>query len=239
MIQLKSVTKRFGDKAAVDNLSLEVERGEIFAFLGPNGAGKTTTIKMLTGLLKPSAGEVRVAGFDMAHNPLEAKKLIGYIPDQPYLYDKLTGREFMKFVAELYAIEAPEADRGIDRLAEKFGMSDYLDALTEEYSHGMKQRVVIATALLHDPRIIVVDEPMVGLDPASARLVKDVFRERSRTGVTVFMSTHTLPVAEEIASRIGIILKGRLRALGTKSEIAQLAATQGSLEDIFLELTSE
>jgi len=239
MIRLENVTKRFGDKTAVDELSLAVEAGEIFAFLGPNGAGKTTTSKMMVGLLRPNAGRIAIGGHDVCRDYLAAKSLIGYIPDEPYLYDKLTGREFMEFVGRIFRIDATWAGREIDRLCELFSMADYLDSLTEEYSHGMKQRVVIASCLLHEPKVIIVDEPMVGLDPASAKLVKDVFRDHSRRGVTIFMSTHTLPVAEELAHRIGIILNGRLRAIGRRDEIARLAASDGSLEDIYLKLTSE
>jgi len=239
MIKIEHATKVFGSKVAVDDLSLDIGPGEIFAFLGPNGAGKTTSIKMLTGLLHPTSGRILIDGHDVAGEHMAAKRLIGYIPDEPYLYEKLTGREFMRFVARLFRMDPVETERDINALADLFSMNDYLDSLCEEYSHGMKQRVVIATALLHKPKIIIVDEPMVGLDPASARLVKDVFREKSSRGVTVFMSTHTLSVAEEIAGRIGIITSGRLRAVGSRAEIDRMASRGGSLEDVFLELTAD
>jgi len=238
MIKIENVSKQFGPKVAVNNLSLDIKGGEIFAFLGPNGAGKTTTIKMIAGLLHPTAGRILVDGHDVAVEYTEAKRVIGYIPDEPYLYDKLTGREFMRFVGALFQMADKEIERDIDELAELFSMTDYLDSLCEEYSHGMKQRVVIASALLHKAKVLIVDEPMVGLDPASARLVKDVFRQRRNDGATLFMSTHTLSVAEEIADRIGIIMGGNLRALGTQDEIDRMASVDGSLEDVFLELTS-
>jgi len=239
MIKIEKVTKKFAEKVAVDDLSLTVERGEIFAFLGPNGAGKTTTIKMMVGLLRPTSGRISLGGHDVIADYVEAKRMVGYIPDEPYLYDKLSGREFLEFVARIFQLEPEKARRSAAQLIEKFSMGDYIESLTEEYSHGMKQRLVIASCLLHEPQIIIVDEPMVGLDPASTRLVKDVFRERSRAGVTIFMSTHTLPVAEELAGRIGIILNGSLRALGSRGEISALAASPGTFEDAFLKLTSE
>ena len=237
MIELERVTKRFGELVAVSRLSLVVERGELFAFLGPNGAGKTTTVKLISGLLRPSSGVVRVCRYDLAREPLEAKRRLSYIPDQPFLYGKLTGREFLQFVGRMHRMNGAGLDRQVDELLDLFGCSEYADELTENYSHGMKQRVVIASALLTQPEVIVIDEPMVGLDPRSARLVKDVLRQRARGGVTVFMCTHTLSVAEELADRIGIVDRGRLIACGALEELRRQSHTQGSLEDLYLGLT--
>src|SRR5262249_25173654 len=203
MISLSGVTKRFGMKCAVDQLDLEVRSGELFAFLGPNGAGKTTTIKMICGLLAADAGTVRVGVFEASSQ--QARQLLGYVPDQPYLYDKLTGREFLKFVVEMYGLERRLAAKRIDELIETFEMGDYVDDLCETYSQGMKQRVVFASALVHDPKVLVVDEPLVGLDPRSGRIVKDLFKSQVRAGAAVLMSTHLLAIAEEIADRIGIV----------------------------------
>lgn len=237
MIELERVTKRFGELAAISDLCLVVEPGELFAFLGPNGAGKTTTVKLISGLLQPSSGVVRVCRYDLAREPLEAKRRLSYIPDEPFLYGKLTGREFLQFVGRMHRMNGAGLDRQIDELLELFGCSDYADELTENYSHGMKQRVVIVSALLTQPEVIVIDEPMVGLDPRSARLVKDVLRRRARSGVTVFMCTHTLSVAEELADRIGIVERGRLIACGSLEELRRQSHRQGSLEDLYLGFT--
>ena len=241
MIEIEGVTKRFGSKTAVRDLQLTVSAGELFAFLGPNGAGKTTTIKMIVGLLRPDEGRIRVCGHDSVDQHLESAASISYIPDQPYLYDKLTGREFLEFVARMYEMPQAEARQRIGELSELFELHDYIDDLCEGYSHGMKQRVVVTAALLHDPKVIVVDEPMVGLDPKSARLVKDTLRSKSRGGVTVFMSTHTMAVAEELADRVGIIHEGNLIALGTLAEIESMAphARCEGLEEAFLQITAE
>jgi ABC-2 type transport system ATP-binding protein len=237
VIQIDHVTKRFGDTVAVDDLSLEIPRGEIFAVLGRNGAGKTTTIKMIAGLLRPGAGTVRVCGFDAHRQPFEAKSRLAYVPDQPFLYDKLTAREFLHFTADLYRLgRGREREARIDELVRLFEMEDYLDELAEAYSHGMKQRVVLAAALLHRPEVLVVDEPLVGLDPQNARLVKSIFREETRRGTTLFMSTHTLPVAEEVADRIGILHEGRLIALGTMAELRSRGRSDGRLEDVFFSI---
>jgi ABC-2 type transport system ATP-binding protein len=238
MIELEDVTRTYGRTLAVDRLNLRVAPGEVFAFLGPNGAGKTTTIKMMVGLLHPTAGTVRLCGFDVAGKPREASRRVGYVPDQPYLYDKLSGRELLHFVGRMYGLsEAEVADR-TDRMIETFELAEFVDGLTESYSHGMKQRTVFATALLHRPEVLVVDEPMVGLDPHSVRLVKDLLRAEAADGACVFMSTHTLSVAEEIADRIGIVDHGRLCFLGTVGQLReQLAANQSTLEHLFLELT--
>jgi len=238
MICFDSVSRKFGSKVAVDQLSLEIPAGQVFAFLGPNGAGKTTTIKMLVGLLRPSCGAVRVGPYELRRQPRQAARLLGYVPDQPFLYEKLSGREFLEFVGLVRGMPPKQIQTTIAHLAEQFEAEDYLDDLAETYSHGMRQRVVFAAALLHNPPVLVVDEPMVGLDPKSARLVKDLLRRHAADGGTVFMSTHTLSVAEEIADRIGIIHHGRLRFLGTVSELQRfLAARESSLERLFLKLT--
>lgn len=231
------MSKFYGDKCAVRNLSLDVRAGEIFAFLGPNGAGKTTTIKMIAGLLRPSSGSVSVSGYDVATQGMLAREVMSYIPDQPYLYDKLSGREFLRFIADLYKLDPDVARFKVEQMVALFELEEFADDLTEGYSHGMKQRVVMASAFLHDPKLIVVDEPMVGLDPRSARLVKNIFRDRAREGTTVFMSTHTLSIAEEVADRIGIIDRGDLVALGTIDELRSRARVEGQLEDVFLAIT--
>lgn len=235
MIELEHLTKTFGEKVAVRDLNLRVKEGELFAFLGPNGAGKTTTIKLIVGLLKPTSGRVRIAGIDINEDPIPAKRLIGYVSDQPFLYEKLTGREFLHFVAELYQVE--NASERIESLVETFGMHDYIDRLSEDYSHGMKQKVVFSSAFLHEPKLIVVDEPTVGLDPASIKLLKELLGQKVREGVTAFVSTHTLSFAEDTAERIGIISNGRLIAVGTLEELRERAGREERLEDIFLELT--
>ncbi len=235
MIELRGVTKAFGAKRAVDHLDLSVRAGELFAFLGPNGAGKTTTIKMVCGLLRPTSGVVKVGGFPAA-SP-EARQLIAYVPDQPYLYEKLTGREFLRFVVEMYGLEPKAANRRIAELVETFEMGDYVDDLSENYSHGMKQRVVFASALVHDPKVLIVDEPLVGLDPRSARIVKDLFVAQARSGVAVLMSTHLLSIAEELADTIGIVDRGRMLAHGTLAELRDRVQMHGPLEDLFLKLT--
>ena len=238
-IELERMTKRFGSKTAVDELTLRVDTGELYAFLGPNGAGKTTTIKVITGLLRPSAGAVRVCGYDVDADGVEARRVLSYVPDQPFLYDKLSGREFLLFVGRMYGLEPAACRKKIDALAEQFGATEYMDDLSESYSHGMKQRIVLSAAILHDPKVLVVDEPMVGLDPRGARLVKNVLREMAANGVCVFMSTHTLSIAEEVADRIGIIQRGRLVAEGTVDELRRHGHTSGKLEDIFLTITRE
>ena len=240
MIELTHVTRRFGKTLAVRDLTLSLNKGELFAFLGPNGAGKTTTIKMLVGLLRPTAGTIRIGGMDVTQQPRECAQLMGYVPDQPFLYEKLSGREFLEFIAEIRGMTRAETDRAIAEQAERFELHGFLDDLVETYSHGMRQRVVFAAALLHRPPILVVDEPMVGLDPKSTRLVKDLLQHWARSGGVVFMSIHTLSVAEEIATRIGIIHRGQLLFDGTVEQLrAQMAAQDESLESMFLQLTLE
>ncbi|HWA99139.1 MAG TPA: ABC transporter ATP-binding protein [Pirellulales bacterium] len=240
MIELQSVSRSFGQKLAVANLTLTVPRGELFALLGANGAGKTTTIKMMIGLLRPTSGIVRMCGHDMATDSRAACQLLGYVPDEPYLYDKLSGREFLHFIAGMYGLAAVEAQRRTAAAIEQFDLSAFVDELCETYSHGMKQRMVFAAALLHDPEVLVIDEPMVGLDPRSARIVKDLLRAKAHEGMTIFMSTHSLAVAEEIADRIGIFVHGRLRCLGTLEDMKrELATSDVSLEQLFLDVTSD
>ncbi len=240
MIEFHDVVRTYGAKTAVAGLTLSVPRGELFAFLGPNGAGKTTSIKMLVGLLRPTSGTIRVHGFDVIGHSRNANQCLGYIPDEPYLYDKLTGREFLKFILDMYGVESAEGRGLVEREIERFELAAFVDDLTETYSHGMKQRLVFASALLHNPPVLVLDEPMVGLDPKSARLVKDTLRALASQGVTIFMSTHTLAVAEEIADRVGIIHGGKLVCLGTLAELrAELSAEKTSLEQMFLNVTAE
>jgi ABC-2 type transport system ATP-binding protein len=240
MIEFEQVTRTYGQKVAVNGLDLRVERGELFAFLGPNGAGKTTTIKMLVGLLRPTSGRIRVCGHDVVDETRQASRQLGYVPDEPYLYDKLSGREFLQFIVDMYGMEKSIGAERMRREIDNFRLADFIDDLTESYSHGMKQRLVFAAALLHDPQVLVLDEPMVGLDPRSARLVKDLLKAKSEQGVTVFMSTHTLGLAEEIASRIGIVDHGRMVCVGTLAELRATLASEGtSLEQLFLEVTRE
>jgi ABC-2 type transport system ATP-binding protein len=236
MIKLTNLTKQYGNLTAVKSIDLEVRAGEVFGFLGPNGAGKTTTIKMMAGLLQPTGGSVEIGGFNVQKEPLKAKAITGFIPDRPYLYEKLTAGEFMRFVAELYSM--PSADGRIDELLSLFGLADWAGELVENFSHGMKQRLVMASSLLHRPKVLVVDEPMVGLDPRGARLVKDLFRNLASQGVTIFMSTHTLEIVEDMCTRVAIISKGEIIAGGSVEELGRLARMENShLEPIFLKLT--
>ena len=239
MIELVNVTKRYGPKVAVQGLNLAVPDGELFAFLGPNGAGKTTTIKMVCGLLFPTEGTVRVGGFDMRDQGDQARRLISYVPDQPFLYEKLTGREFLQFTCDLYGMDPDYARGRIAHVIDVFHLDDFVDDLTERYSHGMRQRTVFAAALVHEPRLLIADEPTVGLDPKSVRELKTLLREQAASGVTVFLSTHTLDIAQELADRIGILDHGRLLAYGTMADLRKQAARDGTLEDLFLKITEE
>ena len=239
MISTKNLTKHFGSLRAVDDLSLEVAEGEFFAFLGPNAAGKTTTIKLLTGLLQPTAGHCSIGGYNVQSEPQAAKRLLAYVPDFPFLYEKLSCAEFMRFIGEMFEVERTEIPRRTGALFERFGLEPYRHELTENLSHGTRQRLVIASALLHEPKVLIIDEPMVGLDPMHARIVKDELKERSRKGMTVFLSTHQLGMAEELADRIGIIAQGRLLALGTLAELRRQTPGTGALEAIFLSLLAE
>ncbi|MFH1108426.1 MAG: ABC transporter ATP-binding protein [Planctomycetota bacterium] len=236
-IVLAGVRKSYGRTVAVRNLSLEIPRGELFAFIGPNGAGKTTTIKMIVGLLRPDDGYVQVCGHPIGSNGLAAKARLAYVPDQPFIYDKLTGREFLYFVAEMFGIPTLQRDRKLEALIRRLDIGEFLDHLTESYSHGMKQKVVLAAAMLHEPAVLVIDEPMVGLDPRTVRSVKNLFTEHTRGGGTIFMSTHTLDIAESLADRIGIIHRGELIAVGTLDQLKTQARREHSLEDVFLQLT--
>lgn len=240
MIELKNLTKRYDRLLAVDNLNLQIRMGEIFGFIGPNGAGKTTTIRMMGGLLLPSAGSIRIDGLYMTDTPVEVKKKIGFIPDRPYLYEKLTGMEFLSFTADLYDMGDMGLEEKANDLLRMFALFNWRHELIESYSHGMKQRLIIAAALLHDPKIIIVDEPMVGLDPAAVKMVKDIFRNLAQQGITIFMSTHTLSVAENLCDRIGIIHKGSLIALGSMAELKSMTNLRdGDLEEVFIRITEE
>jgi len=239
MIQLNSVTKRYAKFVAVNGLSLSVDKGEVFGFIGPNGAGKTTTIKMMGGVLEPTSGTVTIAGVNMQEQPEVAKRKIGFIPDRPYLYEKLTGMEFLKFTADLYGVGQNGFRKKAVKHLEMFSLADWSDELIESYSHGMKQRLIMAASLLHDPEVIIVDEPMVGLDPAAIIMVKDLLKQLAQKGATVFMSTHTLKVAEDTCDRIGIINKGKLIAIGTTTDLQREAnVTSADLEQLFLNLTN-
>ncbi len=239
MIELERIVKKFGDLVAVDDLSLTVARGEFFAVLGPNAAGKTTTIKVLTGLIKPTSGTARIAGFDIQQHPLEARRRMAYVPDFPFLYDKLTPWEFFRFTGQLFLMDEHRIENAAKRLIERFHLDEFVHKPIEGLSHGTRQRIAIVSALLHDPEVFVIDEPMVGLDPQHARVVKDILKERSRAGMTIFVSTHQLSVAEELADRIGIIHQGRLIAVGTGDELRRQSGAEGPLEEAFLTLTSE
>jgi len=241
MIHTENLSMRYGPLLALDDLSLRIEPGELFAFLGPNAAGKTTTIKLLTGLLHPTEGRASICGYDIRESPMEAKRRIGYVPDVAEFYDKLTPREFMEFIADLFVVDHAEAARKTGALFEQFDLDAHAAQRIENLSHGTRQRLAIASALLHEPEVIIIDEPMVGLDPRNARVVKEELKARSEAGVTVFMSTHLLNVAEELADRIGIINGGRLQALGTLSELHSQSSNgaDDGLEDLFLQLTRD
>ncbi|HQZ28521.1 MAG: ABC transporter ATP-binding protein [Verrucomicrobiales bacterium] len=241
MIEISNLSMRYGGLVALDTLNLKIERGEFFAFLGPNAAGKTTTIKLLTGLIAPTSGWSKICGFDIQNDPLEAKRRIGYIPDVAEFYDKLTPIEFMAFIAELFQVDPNAAKTRTGELMEQFSLLTYGRQRIENLSHGTRQRLAIASALLHDPEVIIIDEPMVGLDPKNARVVKEELKARSDAGVTIFLSTHLLNVAHELADRIGIINHGRLCALGTVEEIRAQVSGKGdqSLEEMFLEITGK
>ncbi|HET9881126.1 MAG TPA: ABC transporter ATP-binding protein [Candidatus Binatia bacterium] len=240
MIRIINLRKQYGRLAAVDDLNIEVAPGEIFGFLGPNGAGKTTTIRVMMGILRASSGRVILGGHDVEQEPQQAKAIAGFIPDRPFIYEKLSGKEFLTFIAKLHRMESARLTRRIDELLEYFELANWQDELVEGFSHGMKQRLVLCAALVHEPRILIVDEPMVGLDPKGARTIKDLFRSLAKNGTTVFLSTHSISVAEEVCHRIGIIQKGHLIASGTMADIYRLTRGHDSnLEDVFLELTRQ
>ncbi len=237
MIEIRGLVKRFGALTAVHPLDLSVPAGEIFGFLGPNGAGKTTTVKLITGLLKPTAGSIRVAGFDVASQTLRAKRSMGLVPDEPFVYPKLSGFEYLRFIGELYGVALADQKRRIPELLEMFELGRWGGELLESYSHGMRQKLVIAGILLHEPKVLILDEPMVGLDPKSARMVKDILLTLARRGTTIFMCTHILEIAEKLCSRVGIMIEGRMIALGTIEELRARAHGSAGLEDTFLSLT--
>ena len=238
MIRLEALTKRYGTFSAVDGIDLQVARGELFGFLGPNGAGKTTTLRMIAGILRPTAGRIFLRDIDLIAEPRTAKSILGFIPDRPFVYEKLTGGEFLRFVASLYGQDGDVVERRINELLDVFELSQWRDELVESYSHGMRQKLIISSAFVHRPELIVVDEPMVGLDPRGARLLKDLFRQFTGRGGTVLMSTHTLEVAQAMCDRIAIIQNGRIVARGTMRELRQQTASgDASLEDLFLRLT--
>lgn len=239
MLKLENLTKDYDGFRALDDLSIDIPAGEFFCFLGPNGAGKTTTIKIIAGLLRPAAGRALICGHDIQQQPLEAKRVIGYIPDTPYLYEKLSGRDFMHFVGNLYGVSKQDVQAAIDRYFHAFRITQAADNLIENYSFGMRQKLCFSAAFLHNPRVLVVDEPMVGLDPQSARTLKNILREFCAGGGTVFLSTHLLAIAEELCDRLGIITKGKLRFLGTVNDLRRSLDRQGNLEDLFLELTAD
>jgi len=237
LIETRHLIKKYGDFVAVNNISFDVYAGEVFGFLGPNGAGKTTTIKMIVGLLKPTAGLVKVAGYDVQTQAMQAKASGGYVPDTPNLYAKLTGRELLRFVGDLYNLDRGQVVHRIDELLRMFDLADAADETLDSYSHGMQQKASLAAALMHDPKVLVLDEPTVGLDPKSARLIKDILRQLADRGAAIMLSTHILEIAERMCDRIGIINKGELVAVGAMDELRALGQGQSSLEDIFLGLT--
>ena len=237
MIDIKNVTKRFGNLTAVDNISLTINSGELFSFLGPNGAGKTTTIKMLTGLIVPDSGSILLNGFDIVENPVAAKRRVGYIPDTPFLYNKLTGVEFLTVAGNLYEMSDSAIKKQIAVYRDRMDMDDWIEQQIEGYSRGMKQRVAFVAAMIHEPEILVIDEPMVGLDPRTARTMKQLMREKTGNGVTVFLSTHNLNVAEELSDRIGIINRGKVLSIGTMAELRQ--DSNESLEELFIQLVEK
>ncbi len=237
LIQTRELVKRFGEKTAVNRVTFQVSSGEVFGFLGPNGAGKTTTIKMIVGLLQPTSGSVSVAGFDLQEEPLQAKAVSGYLPDTPNLYPKLSGRELLRFVGDLYEMDQKQVQHRSQELLKLFELLDVADDPIDTYSHGMQQKTALASALLHDPQVLVMDEPTVGLDPRSARIIKDILRQLAERGAAIFLSTHILEIAERMCDRIGIIDDGQLIAVGTMQELRAMGKGETSLEDIFLDLT--
>lgn len=238
MIELRGLTKKYGSFTAVNGIDLTVPPGELFGFLGPNGAGKTTSLRMIAGILQPTAGTVRIGGIDMAADPVAAKARMGFIPDRPFIYEKLTGAEFLRFVAGLYDQRGSEVEHRARELMALFDLEAWRDELVESYSHGMRQKLIIASAFVHRPDVIVVDEPHVGLDPKSIRILRELLREYVNRGHTIMMSTHTLEVAEQMCDRIAIIVNGEIRVCGTMDELRQ-QSSQSTLEEIFLRLTGE
>jgi ABC-2 type transport system ATP-binding protein len=240
VIQLQELTKDYGTTIAVNKLNLNVSAGEIYGFIGPNGAGKTTTIRMMGGILAPTSGKILIGGWDMSKDPVMAKKIIGFVPDRPFLYEKLTGLEFMQFSADLYDVSPESFPPKAEQLLRQFALWDWANEIIEAYSHGMKQRLIIASALLHDPQILIIDEPMVGLDPMAVHMVKDIFQELASKKITIFISTHTLSIAEDLCHRIGVIHQGTLLAQGNVSELQSIAKLgEARLEEVFLTIIKE
>jgi ABC-2 type transport system ATP-binding protein len=238
ILKISNLTKRFGSHIAVNDVSLSIKAGEIYGFLGPNGAGKTTTIKILAGLLKPDNGTITIDGHDLAIDPATCKQITGYIPDRPWLYEKLTGMEFLQFIASLYKLEKDRFDASTVHFLKLFDLYDWRDNLIESYSHGMRQKLIMTSVLMQDQPLMIIDEPMVGLDPKSARLIKELFKQRARSGTAIFMSTHSLEIAEELCHQIAIITDGKILTSGTMEMLREEAGKKDSdLEDIFLELT--
>ncbi|MEA3245040.1 MAG: ABC transporter ATP-binding protein [Gemmatimonadota bacterium] len=239
MIRLTKLKKQYGSFTAVDGIDLDVPSGELFGFLGPNGAGKTTTLRMIAGILRPTAGTVEIGGVDIERDPITAKAKLGFIPDRPFIYEKLTGIEFLRFVAGLYGQQGAEVEHRARELLALFDLDEWRDELVESYSHGMRQKLIVSSAFVHRPQVIVVDEPHVGLDPKSIKILRDVFREYVRRGHTIMMSTHTLETAESLCDRIAIIVGGRIAACGTMDDLRTQSKHGGGLEEIFLKLTGE
>jgi ABC-2 type transport system ATP-binding protein len=237
-LDIRNLTKKFNNVWAVRNLSLQLNPGEIFVLLGPNGAGKTTTLKLIAGLLHPDAGEIFIEGIDIRKDPIEAKSLIGYIPDEPFIYSKLTGREFINFVAGIYNVKSEGYEKRVEELLKKFNVGDWIDELSEGYSHGMKQKVVMCQLLQHNPDLILIDEPLVGLDPKSGKIVREIFLQLKEMGKTLFICTHTLSFTQEIASKIGVISLGELRFVGDLKELAKISGKK-DIEEIYLKLSEE
>src|SRR3989338_3973163 len=239
ILELKNLKKNYGAKEAVKGINLEIPPGELFVLLGPNGAGKTTTLKMIVGLLKPTSGEVRIGGIDLLKNPMQAKNLLSFVPDIPYVYEKLTPLEFLRFMGNLYSIDRKLIAKKSEELLSFFSIWDVRNLLIEEFSHGMRQKVILAGALLHDPKVFILDEPMGGLDPVSIKSFKDFLKQKAREGMTIIFSTHTLNMAEELADKLGIIFKGELVALGTMDELRQKYHSHENLEAMFMKLVNQ
>lgn len=235
---INNLSKSFDGIWAVRNLSLELNKGEIFVLLGPNGAGKTTTLKLIAGLLHPNAGEITLNGVDLRKDPIKYKSLLGYVPDEPFIYNKLTGREFINFVAGLFGIKKELYDKKLNTLIKRFEIGAWIDEPSETYSHGMKQKIIMCQLLIHEPELILIDEPLVGLDPKMSKIVRETFIELGNNGKTLLVSTHTLPFAQQIANRIGIINKGELKFVGTTEELAEVSGRK-DIEEIYLKLTEE
>ncbi len=239
MIRIQNLSKQFGSFVALNNLDLHVKRGEVFCFLGPNGAGKTTTIKLITGLLQPTSGSIHIAGIDKAKDPMAAKRILGYVPDMPFLYDRLTPPEFFQFTGDLYDLPRSMVSYELEKQFTLFGLNEHRKTLIKDLSHGMRQRLIYASTLLHQPDVLLIDEPLVGLDPYTIRLIKDLLKDYARTGKTVFLTTHILALAQDVGDRIGIINHGKMIALGSLDELIADSSQASDLEELFLDLTAK